>query len=103
MVPSLAANYANDFRFLKALVPFLNGIKWCGKTWTSRHHAKSAILMFHSTGEIKHKKIIDKKICIGYAKITDYLKFIVLRRNGRRNLHLKNLRFFKLLPYFRKD
>ena len=59
--------------------------------------------MFHSTGEIEHKKIIDKKICIGYAKITDYLKFIVLRRNGRRNLHLKNLRFFKLLPYFRKD
>ena len=36
----------------------IEGAKWCGKTWTSRHHAKSAIYLGDPSGNFQNKELI---------------------------------------------
>ena len=32
--------------------------KWCGKTWTSEHHSKSAIYLGDPSGNFQNKELI---------------------------------------------
>jgi hypothetical protein len=36
----------------------IEGAKWCGKTWTSRHHANSAIYLGDPSGNFQNRELI---------------------------------------------
>ncbi len=36
----------------------IEGAKWCGKTWTSRHHSKSAIYLGDPSGNFQNKELM---------------------------------------------
>lgn len=36
----------------------IEGAKWCGKTWTSRHHSKSAIYLGDPSGNFQNRELI---------------------------------------------
>lgn len=35
----------------------IEGVKWCGKTWTSEHHSKSAIYLGDPSGNFQNKEL----------------------------------------------
>ena len=38
---------------------YIEGPKWCGKTWTSRYHANSEFLIADPKGNFNNKKIAE--------------------------------------------